>query len=345
MTSGIPDSMTAVEITAPGEPDVLVPATRPTPSPATGEVLIRVVGAGLNGADLKQRRGVYPMPAGAPDIPGLEVSGEVVAVGDDVVSPAIGEFVCALISGGGYAEYALAPAPQCLPIPENVELVAAGSLPETYCTVWTNVFERGRLSAGETFLVHGGSSGIGVTAIQLAKAFGATVFATAGSEEKCQACREIGADHAINYRLENFKEVALDVTNNAGVDLILDMIGGDYIAPELELLRHEGRLVFVALGGGRVAQADFGLIHAKHLTVTGARLRPRSIAEKGMICNALKEKVWPLFRTGQIQPVVDAVFPLKNAAEAHRYMETGKHVGKILLSTETASTKWKRIKT
>jgi NADPH2:quinone reductase len=338
MTSGIPDSMTAVEITAPGGPDVLVPAMRPTPSPATGEVLIRVVGAGLNGADLKQRRGVYPMPAGAPDIPGLEVSGEVVAVGNGVRSPAIGEFVCALISGGGYAEYALAPAPQCLPIPANVELVAAAGLPETYCTVWTNVFERGRLSAGETFLVHGGSSGIGVTAIQLAKAFGATVLTTAGNEEKCQACRELGADHAINYRLESFKEVALDVTNNAGVDLILDMIGGDYIAPELELLRHEGRLVFVALGGGRVAQADFGLIHAKHLTVTGARLRPRSVAEKGMICEALKEKAWPLFRTRQIQPVVDAVFPLKHAAEAHRYMETGKHIGKILLSAGISGT-------
>lgn len=333
MISSIPETMTAVEITAPGGPDVLIPATRPTPSPAAGEVLIRVYGAGLNGADIKQRRGVYPMPAGAPDIPGLEVSGEVVAVGKGVSTPKTGDLVCALISGGGYAEYAVAPAPQCLPIPDNVDLVAAGGLPETYCTVWTNVFERGRLSDGESFLVHGGSSGIGVTAIQLAKAFGATVLTTAGSDEKCHACRELGADHAINYRLENFKDVALEVTNDAGVDLILDMIGGDYIAPELELLRHEGRLVFVALGGGRVAQADFGLIHAKHLTVTGARLRPRSIAEKGMICKALKEQVWPLFRSGKIQPVTDAVFPLQDAAEAHRHMETGKHIGKILLST------------
>lgn len=328
----IPESMTAIEISTPGGPEVLRPAERPVPQPQRGEVLIKVAGAGLNGADLTQRQGRYPMPPGVTDIPGLEASGTVAALGADVRRIKVGDEVCALLSGGGYAEYVTVPALQCMPIPASVALADAGSLPETFCTVWTNVFDRARLRAGETFLVQGGSSGIGYTAIELAKAFGAKVLATARTAEKCRACERLGADRAINYREEDFLEVAKQFSGGRGVDVILDMVGGSYIPKELELLAHGGRLVFVNLKAGRIVEADFGLIHAKHLVITGSRLRPLSIEEKGAICAQLVEKVWPLFAGGQVKPEIYRRFPLREAAAAHRLMETSEHIGKILLT-------------
>jgi len=332
MTAALPRTMTAIEISEPGGPEVLRPAERPVPQPGPREVLIKVAGAGLNGADLTQRRGRYPMPPGAPDIPGLEASGTVVARGAGVREFAVGDTVCALLIGGGYAEYAVAPAPQCMPVPATVALEDAGALPETFCTVWTNVFDRARLRAGETLLVQGGSSGIGYTAIELAKAFGAQVLATARTAEKCRACERFGADRAINYREEDFFEVARAYTGGRGVDVILDMVGGSYIPKEMELLAHGGRLVFVNLRAGRIVEADFGLIHAKHLVITGSRLRPLSIAEKGAICAQLVEKAWPLFASGKVKPEIYRRFPLREAAAAQRLMETSEHIGKILLT-------------
>jgi NADPH2:quinone reductase len=328
----IPESMTAIEISSPGGPEVLRPAERPVPQPQRGEVLIKVAGAGLNGADLTQRQGRYPMPPGVTDIPGLEASGTVAALGADVRRIKVGDQICALLSGGGYAEYVTAPALQCMAIPASVALADAGGLPETFCTVWTNVFDRARLRAGETFLVQGGSSGIGYTAIELAKAFGAKVLATARTAEKCRACERFGADLAINYKEEDFLEVAKQFTGGRGVDVILDMVGGSYIPKEFELLAHGGRLVFVNLKAGRIVEADFGLIHAKHLVITGSRLRPLSIEEKGEICAQLVEKVWPLFAAGQVKPEIYRRFPLREAAAAHRLMETSEHIGKILLT-------------
>ena len=332
MTTTIPRTMTAIEIATPGGPEVLRPAEREVPKPGPGEVLIKVAGAGLNGADLSQRLGRYPMPPGVTDIPGLEASGTIVAVGERVRGFEIGDQVCALLSGGGYAEYAVAPAPQCMPVPANVGLADAGALPETFCTVWTNVFDRAQLKAGETFLVQGGTSGIGYTAIQLAKAFGARVLATARTAEKCRACERFGADRAINYREEDFLEVGKAYTQGRGVDVILDIVGGSYIPKEMELLAHGGRLVFVNLKAGRVVEADFGLIHAKHLVITGSRLRPLSIEEKGRICASLVAKVWPLFAAGPVKPEIYRRFPLRDAAAAHRLMETSEHIGKILLT-------------
>lgn len=328
----VPRSMTAIEISAPGGPDVLKPVERPVPTPQRGEVLIKVAGAGLNGADLTQREGRYPMPPGITDIPGLEASGTVAALGEQVNRFKVGDEVCALLAGGGYAEYVTAPALQCMPVPANVTLADGGALPETFCTVWTNVFDRARLKAGEAFLVQGGSSGIGYTAIQLAKAFGATVLATARIAEKCKACERFGADRAINYKEEDFLQVAKSFTNGRGVDVILDMVGGSYIPGELELLAHGGRLVFVNLKAGRIVEADFGLIHAKHLIITGSRLRPLSIEDKGRICAQLVEKVWPLFADGRVRPEIYRRFPLREAAAAHRLMETSEHIGKILLT-------------
>jgi len=327
-----PKTMTVIEITEPGGPDVLRPAQREVPTPAANEVLIKVAGAGLNGADLTQRRGRYPMPPGVTDIPGLEASGTVVALGPNVTTLEVGDAVCALLAGGGYAEYAVAPVPQCMPVPHGVALTDAGALPETFCTVWTNVFERAQLKAGETLLVQGGSSGIGYTAIELAKAFGARVLATARTAEKCRACERFGADRAINYTEEDFLEVGKAFTQGRGIDVILDMVGGSYIPKEMELLAHGGRLVFVNLKAGRIVEADFGLIHAKHLVITGSRLRPLSIADKGRICASLVEKVWPLFATGQVKPEIYRRFPLREAAAAHRMMETSEHIGKILLT-------------
>ena len=332
MTTALPKTMTVIEISEPGGPEVLRPVERAVPQPGNGEVLIKVAGAGLNGADLSQRLGRYPMPPGITDIPGLEASGTIVAVGQNVHGLKAGDAVCALLAGGGYAEYALAPAPQCMPIPPNVALADAGALPETFCTVWTNVFDRAQLKSGETFLVQGGSSGIGYTAIELAKAFGARVLATARTAEKCRACERFGADRAINYKEEDFFEVAKAFTRGRGVDVILDIVGGSYIPKEMELLAHGGRLVFVNLKGGRIVEADFGLIHAKHLVITGSRLRPLSVEDKGRICTRLVEKVWPLFATGKVKPEIYRRFPLREAAAAHRLMETSEHIGKILLT-------------
>jgi NADPH:quinone reductase len=331
----VPHSMIAIEVTAPGGPEVLTPVERPVPEPGRGEVLIKVAGAGLNGADLTQRQGRYPMPPGVTDIPGLEAAGIVVALGANVHAFKEGDRVCALLAGGGYAEYVTAPAPQCMPIPENVAVADAGALPETFCTVWTNVFDRARLKAGEIFLVQGGSSGIGYTAIQLAKASGATVLATARTAEKCRACERFGADRAINYKDEDFLEVSRKYTAGRGVDVILDMVGGSYIPKEMELLAHGGRLVFVNLKAGRIVEADFGLIHAKHLVITGSRLRPLSIEEKGRICAQLVEKVWPMFGDGRVAPEIYRRFPLREAAAAHRLMETSEHIGKILLTADS----------
>jgi len=326
--------MRAVTIRQPGGAEVLtLDENRPVPRPGNGEVLIRMAAAGVNRADVMQRQGVYPMPPGAPaEVPGLEMSGVIVATGSGVVRWKVGDEVCALLIGNGYSEYVLAPALQCMPVPPGVSLIDAGGLPETYCTVWTNLFQRGRLAAGETVLVQGGTSGIGVAAIQLAKAFGARVLATAGSAMKCRACEELGADRAIDYRREDFHAVAKDVTQGAGVDVILDIVAGSYIPRELDLLKREGRLVFVAQVGGSRVEADFYQVLIKHLTVTGSTLRSRTIVEKGRLCAALEEKVWPLFGRKKLSPMIYRTFPLSAAADAHRLMESSAHIGKILLT-------------
>jgi NADPH:quinone reductase len=329
--ANIPATQTVIEIRQPGGPEVLVPATRPVPEPKAGEVLIRIAGSGINRADCLQRMGRYPMPPGAPDIPGLECSGTVVKLGPGVTEWKNGDQICALMIGDGYSEYAAAPAVQCLPVPASVSLVDAGGLPETFCTVWTNVFERMHLRTGETFLVQGGTSGIGVTSIQLAKAFGCTVLATAGTDEKCAACRDFGADVAINYRTQDFVAVGKEATGGRGVNAILDMVGGDYIPREIELLAREGRLCFVALMAGAKVEADFGAIQRKHLTVTGSTLRSRSVAEKASIVAALREQVWPMWAAGKLRSFTYRQFPLREAAEAHRLMESSQHIGKILL--------------
>jgi len=323
--ANIPATQTVIEISRPGGPEVLVPATRPVPEPRAGEVLIRIAAGGVNRADCLQRMGRYPMPPGAPDIPGLECSGTVVQLGDEVSQWNTGDQVCALMIGD------VVPAVQCLPVPPGVSLVDAGGLPETFCTVWTNVFERMHLRPGETFLIQGGSSGIGVTSIQLAKAWGCKVLATAGSDAKCAACRDFGADVAINYRTQDFVEVGKEFTGGRGVDAILDMVGGDYIPRQIELLAHEGRLCFVALMGGTKVEADFGAIQRKHLTVTGSTLRSRSVAQKAAIIAALREKVWPLWAQGKLRPFTYRRFPLREASAAHRLMESSEHIGKILL--------------
>ena len=331
MLANIPATQTVIEIKEPGGPEVLVPGTRPVPEPKAGEVLIRIAAAGINRADTLQRMGRYPMPPGASDIPGLECSGTIVKLGEGVSGWATGDAVCALLVADGYGEYCAVPAVQCLKVPKGVSLIDAGGLMETFCTVWTNVFDRIHLKSGEVFLQQGGSSGIGITAIQLAKAFGAKVLATAGSDEKCQACRDYGADVAINYRTEDFVKVGKEFTNGRGVDAIFDMVGGDYISRELDLLAQEGRLCFVALMHGTRVEADFGLIQRKHLTVTGSTLRSRTIAQKAAIVTALKEKVWPLWAQRKLRTCTYKTFPLAEAAEAHRLMESSRHIGKILL--------------
>ncbi len=331
--ANIPDVMHAIEIPRPGGPNALKIGKRPVPEPKAGEVLVKIASAGVNRADTLQRQGLYPMPPGATDIPGLEAAGEVVALGPDVSRFKVGDAVCALLSGGGYAEFVNVPEPQCMALPPKVDLAAAGGVPETFCTVWTNVFERAALKPGEVFLAQGGTSGIGYTGIQLAKAFGSPVLATAGSDEKARACEAFGADRGINYNTEDFVAVGKEFTNGRGVDVILDMVGGDYIPRQLELLAREGRLCFVALMGGTVVEADFGLIHRKHLTVTGSTLRSRTIEQKASICRALEAKVWPLFESGACSPVIYKTFPLDQAAEAHALMESSQHIGKIMLET------------
>jgi NADPH:quinone reductase len=328
----IPAEMRAIEIKQPGGPEVLVPTRRPVPQPAKGEVLIRVAAAGVNRPDVQQRQGAYDPPPGTTDLPGLEVAGEVVVIGPDTPRWKVGDKVTALVAGGGYAEYCPAPAPQCLPIPGNLTMVEAAALPETFFTVWTNVFERGRLQAGETFLVHGGSSGIGTTAIQLVSRSGSRVFTTAGSAEKCSKCRELGASVAINYKIEDFVKVIEQETGGKGVDLILDMVGGDYINRNLQCLAIEGRLVHIAFLKGAKAEVNFARMMVKRQTITGATLRPRSVAQKGAIAQALEEKVWPLVAAGEVRPQIHATFPLDQAAEAHRLMESSAHLGKIVLT-------------
>ena len=327
--------MRVIEITSFGAPDVLQLASRPDPEPAAGEVLIRVSASGVNRPDVLQRTGNYPVPPGASDIPGLEVAGEIIAGDMPAMAAAglkIGDSVCALVAGGGYAELCLAPVGQCLPVPEGLSLVEAASLPETFFTVWSNVFERVHLQKGETLLVQGGSSGIGVTAIQIAKAMGATVLVTAGSDEKCAACVALGADHAINYKTSDFVEEIKKLTNGQGVNVILDMVGGSYVKREVESLAEDGRLVIIAVQGGVKAEINAGLVLRKRLTVTGSTLRPRSPAFKTAIAAALKEKVWPLIAGGTIKPVIHSTFAAVDASKAHALMESNQHIGKIVLT-------------
>jgi len=324
--------MTAIEISRPGGPEVLVPAERPLPRPGPGDVLVQVAAAGVNRPDVLQRQGAYSPPPGTTDIPGLEIAGRIVALGQGVEGFQVGEAVTALVAGGGYAEYCAAPAPQCLPVPRGLGLVEAAAIPETFFTVWTNVFERARLSPGESLLVHGGSSGIGTTAIQLGRAFGARVFATAGSAEKCAACVKLGAERAIDYRREDFVAVLSDVTEGRGVDVILDMVGGDYTSRNLKALAVEGRLVQIAFLKGSTVELNLLPLMTKRLTITGSTLRPRSVAEKGAIARALADRVWPLIEAGRVRPVLHATFPLREAAAAHRLMESSAHIGKIVLT-------------
>jgi putative PIG3 family NAD(P)H quinone oxidoreductase len=327
----LPADALAIEITRPGPPDVLRPTRRAVSPPARGEVLLHVAAAGVNRPDLLQREGKYPPPPGVTDVPGLEVAGTVVALGPAVTSWKEGDAACALVSGGGYAEYCPAPAPQCLPVPRGLSPVQAAALPEALFTVWANVFERGRLAAGETLLVHGGASGIGTTAIQLARALGSRVLATAGTADKCAACERLGAARAVNYDAEDFVAVAKEVTGGRGVDVILDMVGGPYLNRNLECLAREGRLVLIGFLGGPRAEVDIRPVLQRWLTVTGSTLRPRSVEEKGRIARALREHVWPLLESGSVAPVIDSTFPLADAAEAHRRLEAGTHVGKVVL--------------
>ena len=330
----VPSRMTAIEIAGPGGPDVLVPAERGVPEPAPGEVLVAVEAAGVNRPDVMQRRGLYPPPPGASDVPGLEIAGTVVAHGEGVEAPAVGARVCALVTGGGYAEYCAAAAPLCLPVPGGLAAAEAAALPETFFTVWTNVFDRARLAAGESILVHGGSSGIGTTAVQLARAFGATVYVTAGSKAKCDACLALGADAAVRYRDEDFVERIGALTGGRGVDVVLDMVAGDYFARNLKCLAVEGRLVIIAVQRGpKIGELDVLPIMLERLTVTGSTLRPRSVEQKAAIARALEAKVWPLLEAGKVKPIVHSRFPLSDAAGAHRLMESGEHIGKIVLET------------
>jgi len=323
--------MIAVIVPTPGGPDALQAVRRPIPLPAPGEVLIKIAAAGVNGADLSQRKGRYPIPPGTPDVLGLEAAGEIVALGAGATGWAIGDKACALLIGGGYAEYCAVPAEQCLPIPAGLSAEQAAALPEVAMTVWTNVFEIGGLKPGETLLVHGGASGIGTHVIQLAHRLGSKVIATAGSDAKCRRCEALGAAKAINYKTEDFVAVARQSTGGAGVDVILDMVGGDYIQRGLELLAHGGRLVMLAQKKGSKVEVDLGLIQAKHLCLTGSRLRPRPIAEKGRLAAAVRKAVWPLIERGDVKPIIDSTFPLRAVADAHRRMESGEHVGKVLL--------------
>jgi putative PIG3 family NAD(P)H quinone oxidoreductase len=330
--AAIPVTMTVVEIARPGPPEGLCPARRPVPRPGAGEALIRVAAAGVNYPDLLQRQGKYPPPPGASDIPGLEVAGEVVAVGEEATGLALGERVCALVTGGGYAEYCLAPAPQCLPVPRGMDDVSAAAIPETFFTVWANVFDRGGLRSGETLLVHGGAGGIGTTAIQLGREFGARVFATAGSSEKCAVCEGLGAEKAIDHRREDFAAVVRERTGGRGVDVILDILGGEDTPRNIASLAPGGRLVQIAFLKGPKVEVDLTLILQRRLTLTGSTLRPRSVEEKGAIAWALRGSVWPMLESGTVRPLVHRTYPLAQAAEAHRLMESRGHVGKIVLT-------------
>lgn len=327
-----PTTMRAIEIVKPGGPEVLQPAQRPVPVAAAGEILVRVAAAGVNRPDILQRRGLYPVPKGASDLPGLEISGIVVAVGSGVSRWKVGDAVCGLTHGGGYAEYCVVPQGQALPIPDGLSLVEAASLPETFFTVWANVFDGGALQSGETLLVHGGSSGIGVAAIQMARAAGARVFTTAGSDEKCAACIKLGAELAINYRSQDFEQEVLAATDNQGVDVILDMVGGDYVPKNLRCLAELGRLVFIASLRGGITELDIMQVMRKRLTITGSTLRPRTLEFKAAVAANLQKHIWPLIENGRIKPVIFRTFPLEEASDAHALLETSEHVGKLVLT-------------
>ncbi|WP_035694308.1 NAD(P)H-quinone oxidoreductase [Azospirillum halopraeferens] len=329
----VPETMVAIDVSRPGGPEVLVPGTRPVPAPGPGEVLIRVEAAGVNRPDVLQRLGRYNPPPGVSDVPGLEVAGRIAAVGDGVTGWKAGDAVCALLAGGGYAEYCTAPAPQCLPVPDGLTMAEAAALPETTFTVWSNVFERGALQPGERLLVHGGTSGIGTTAIQLGKAFGAEVFATARGAEKVQACIGLGADRAIDYESEDFVSVITEATGGKGVDVVLDIVGGDYVRRSVEVMAMDGRYVCIGFVRGPKAEINLAPVMLKRLTLTGSTLRARPVAYKEAIAGQLRARVWPLVAAGRVRPVVHATFPLTEAAEAHRLMESNRHVGKIVLVT------------
>jgi NADPH2:quinone reductase len=331
--TALPATMTAIEITEPGGPEVLKPGSRPMPMPGAGEVLIKVAAAGINRPDVMQRMGQYPPPAGASDIPGLELAGMVAMVGLGVHHAKVGDAVCALVTGGGYATYCVAPEPQCLPVPKGLSMAEAAALPETCFTVWTNLFERGNLRAGETVLIHGGTSGIGTTAIQLAKALGAQqIFATAGSRDKCHACEKLGATRGIDYKHEDFVKVVRETTGGRGVDVILDMVGGDYIQRNISALALDGRIVNIAFLKGSQAEINLLPLMLKRGTLTGSTLRARSVEQKGAIAAPLRRVVWPLLEQGKVKPQIYRTFPLAEAAEAHRLMETSAHIGKIVLT-------------
>ncbi|HEX7798139.1 MAG TPA: NAD(P)H-quinone oxidoreductase [Vicinamibacterales bacterium] len=327
--------MIAIEIPNPGGPEVLVPVERPVPAIGPGDVLVKVGAAGVNRPDVLQRQGRYPPPPGTTDIPGLEVAGTIEAVGSSVTSWQPGDRVCALVSGGGYAEFCAVPAPQCLPAPRGMDVTHAAAIPETTFTVWTNVFERGALRKGETILIHGGSSGIGTTAIQLAHALGAHVYATAGSAEKCAACESLGAQKAINYRQTDFVSAVKDLTNGRGVDVVLDMVAGDYVQRNIEVLAMNGRLVMIGRQGGVKSEIDVMPILRKRLVLTGSTLRTRSVEEKGALAQSVYQHVWPLFESGAVRVIVHQTFPLTHAAAAHRLMESSAHVGKIVLQVQS----------
>ncbi len=334
----VPSRMTAIAIRAPGGPEMLVPEQRPVPQPGAGEVLVKVAAAGVNRPDVMQRQGLYPPPKGATDIPGLEIAGEVVALGAGVKRWKPGDKVMALVVGGGYAEYCAAHESHALPVPETLSLIEAAAIPETFFTVWYNMFERGKLKAGETLLVHGGSSGIGTAAIQLARAAGAQVITTAGSAEKCEACRKLGAAVAVNYKSEDFVAATKAATGGKGADVVLDMVGGDYIERNFEAAAVEGRVVQIAFQGSTKATVDFRRIMLKRLTHTGSTLRARPVADKGAIARGVEDHVLPLIAAGRVKPVIDSSFPLAQAAAAHARMETSAHIGKIVLAVQDART-------
>lgn len=331
--AAVPQEMQAVQISRPGLPEVLQLVTRDVPVLRSGEVLIRVAAAGVNRPDVLQRLGGYPPPPGTTDIPGLEVAGEIVQAAADVAPSLVGKKICALLAGGGYAQYAAAPAVQCLPVPATLSLEEAAALPETFFTVWLNAFERAGLRAGETFLVHGGSSGIGTTAILLGKAFGARVFVTAGSDAKCAACVELGADRAINYRKEDFVQAVLEATDKRGVDVVLDMVAGDYMPRNIRATAVDGRIALIATLGGTHADIDLRSVLVKRLTLVGSTLRPQTVERKGRLAQALLQNVWPLFGARGLRPRIHARFPLADAAKAHALMESGEHIGKIVLTS------------
>ncbi len=327
--SALPATMTCVEISKPGGPEVLVPTTRPVPQPGAGEILIKVAATAVNRPDIAQRAGLYPPPPGASDLPGLEAAGTVAALGDGVTGWRVGDAICALTPGGSYAEYCIVPAPQCLPPPKGFDMLQAAALPENYFTVWHNLFERGQLKAGESVLIHGGASGIGTTAIQLAKAFGATVFTTVRNEGKAKAVRALGADHAVIYKDNDW---AAEIAKVGKVDVVLDMVAGDYLPKNLSLLKQDGRCVVIAVQGGATATVSAGMLMVNRLTLTGSTLRPQSVSNKGRMAQGLKDKVWPLLEAGKVKPIIYKTFPLKDAAGAHAELERADHVGKVMMT-------------